>query len=88
MADIDELEVKESLISLYEKKAIKASTIASTKAVYENKLKMNDFDGKPIHQDEISNWIKYIKAEKLANEGRPGNIIYIFEKAITHIVRL
>lgn len=85
LAEVDELEVKESLISLYEKKAIKASTIASKKAVYENKLKMNDFDGKPIHQDEISNWIKYIKAEKLANEGRPGNIIYIFEKAITHI---
>jgi len=53
--------------------------------LFENKLKMDDFDGKPIEQEEIHSWLKYIKTEKIANEGRPGNIIYVFEKAITHI---
>ena len=85
--DVSNDNIKDALIALYEEKAKKAATIANMKAPYENKLKMDDFDGKPLEDYEVVNWISYVKNEKSLNQGRPGNIIYIFEKAITHIVK-
>lgn len=82
----NEENIRESIIKLYEERAMTAVNIANMKSLFENKLKMNDFDGKVIEDFEISNWLKYIKNEKNLNEGRTGNIIYVFEKAITHIV--
>lgn len=55
------------------------------KAVFEEKLRQNVYDGKPHDLSEKNTWLNYINYEKSVPMNQHPNILYIIEKATTYL---
>lgn len=77
--------LKSTLIAFFDKVSEGTGLHAKNRATFEEKLKQNLYEGKPIEQNEKNIWINYINYEKSVETETHSNVLFVLEKAITYL---
>jgi len=59
--------------------------ISKSKASFEERLKQNLYEGKPVEQSETDLWLAYINYEKSLESPPYSNVMFVIEKSITYL---
>ena len=76
---------RKSLSLYYDSYALQTSHMVVNKAVFEEKLRQNVYEGKSHEPAERNTWLNYINYEKNVPLNQHPNILFIIEKATTYL---
>lgn len=77
--------MKSTLIAYFEKVAEGTELHSKNRITFEEKLKQNLYEGKPVEKNEKNIWINYINYEKSVETETYSNVLFVLEKAITYL---
>jgi len=77
--------LKNTLTAYFDTVSETTESHAKSRASFEERLKQNLYEGKPVEQNETNLWLAYINYEKTLETSTHSNVMFIIEKSITYL---